>query len=99
VRRVGGLLALAPSGRGLCHARGDGFDLHAAVVVPPRDRARLERLCRYALLARVSSPKPRRDRREPRSAAARLEVSEALLRDFQELTPFPYRPFARSFDS
>ena len=29
--------------------RGNGFDLHAAVVVPPRDRARLERLCRYAL--------------------------------------------------
>jgi hypothetical protein len=43
------LLALAPSGRGPCHARGNGFDLHAAVVVPPRDRARLERLCRYAL--------------------------------------------------
>ena len=26
------LLALAPSGRGPCHARGNGFDLHAAVV-------------------------------------------------------------------
>jgi len=52
VRRCGAsaeLLALAPSGRGPCHARGNGFDLHAAVVVPPRDRARLERLCRYAL--------------------------------------------------
>jgi hypothetical protein len=52
VRRCGAsadLLALAPSGRGSCHARGNGFDLHAAVVVPPRDRARLERLCRYAL--------------------------------------------------
>jgi hypothetical protein len=43
------LLALAPSGLGPCHARRNGFDLHAAVVVPPRDRARLERLCRYAL--------------------------------------------------
>jgi Putative transposase len=43
------LLALAPPGRGPRHARGNGFDLHAAVVVPPRDRARLERLCRYAL--------------------------------------------------
>jgi len=52
VRRCGGsadLLALAPSGLGPCHARGNGFDLHAGLVVPPRDRARLERLCRYAL--------------------------------------------------
>jgi hypothetical protein len=43
VRRCGAsadLLALAPLGRGPCHARGNGFDLHAAVVVPPRDRAR-----------------------------------------------------------
>jgi hypothetical protein len=43
------LLALAPQGLGPCHARKNGFDLHAGVVVPPRDRARLERLCRYAL--------------------------------------------------
>jgi hypothetical protein len=52
VRRVGAsaeLLALAPSSRGPCHAHWNGFDLHAGVVVPPRDRARLERLCRYAL--------------------------------------------------
>jgi hypothetical protein len=49
VRRVGAsaeLLALAPSGRGPCHARGNGFDLHAGVVVPPHDRAGLERVCR-----------------------------------------------------
>jgi hypothetical protein len=43
------LLALAPSALGPCHARRNGFDLHAGVVVPARDRARLERLCRYAL--------------------------------------------------
>jgi hypothetical protein len=52
VRRGGAsadLLALAPSGLGPCHARRNGFDLHVGVVVPPRDRARLERLCRYAL--------------------------------------------------
>ena len=52
VRRGGAsaeLLALAPQGLGPCHARRNGFDLHAGVVVPPRDRARLERLCRYAL--------------------------------------------------
>jgi hypothetical protein len=58
VRRCGAsaeLLALAPSGRGPCHARGNGFDLHAAVVVPPRDRRRLERLCRYALRAPIAA--------------------------------------------
>jgi hypothetical protein len=43
------LLELATSSRGPCHARENGFDLHAAVVVPGRDRARLERVCRYAL--------------------------------------------------
>jgi hypothetical protein len=32
-----------------CHARGDGYDLHAGVLVPGEDRARLERVCRYAL--------------------------------------------------
>jgi hypothetical protein len=52
VRRGGAsaeLLALAPQCLGPCHARRNGFDLHAGVIVPPRDRARLERLCRYAL--------------------------------------------------
>jgi putative transposase len=43
------LSMLAPSGLGPCHARWHGFDLHAAVVIPPRDRAQLERLCRYVL--------------------------------------------------
>ena len=32
-----------------CHAAGGGFSLEAGVVVPARDRARLERVCRYAL--------------------------------------------------
>ena len=35
----------------------------------------------------------------PRSAAARLAVAEALFQDFEELTPFEFAPFARSFDS
>lgn len=35
--------------RGGCHARANGFDLHAGLVVPAGDRARLERVCRYAL--------------------------------------------------
>jgi hypothetical protein len=51
--------ALAPPGLGPCHARWRGFDLHAAVVVPPRDRARLERLCRYALRPPVAQDRLR----------------------------------------
>ena len=34
---------------GLCHARSNGFDLHAGLVVPAGQRERLERVCRYAL--------------------------------------------------
>jgi hypothetical protein len=40
--------------RGHCHARSNGFDLHAAVVVPEGQRERLERMCRYALRPPVS---------------------------------------------
>jgi hypothetical protein len=52
VRRCGAspeLAAAVVPTRGPCHARRDGFDLHAGLVVPARDRARLERTCRYAL--------------------------------------------------
>jgi hypothetical protein len=34
---------------GDCHARANGFDLHAGLVVPAGQRERLERACRYAL--------------------------------------------------
>ena len=34
---------------GRCHARQDGFDLHAGVLVPAGERERLERGCRYTL--------------------------------------------------
>ena len=34
---------------GGCHARANGFDLHAGLVVPAGQRERLERVCRYAL--------------------------------------------------
>jgi hypothetical protein len=40
---------LSASTLGACHAHANGFDLHAGVVVPANDRARLERVCRYAL--------------------------------------------------
>ncbi len=46
---------------GACHARWDGFDLHAAVRVPAGQRDRLERVCRYAL--------------RPPVAGARLQVA------------------------
>ncbi len=35
----------------------------------------------------------------PRSAAARLREAERLFRDFAVLTPYPFVPFARTFDS
>ena len=39
---------------GACHARWEGFDLHAAVRVPAGQRDRLERVCRYALRSPVA---------------------------------------------
>ena len=39
---------------GSCHARWQGLDLHAGLVVPAGQRARLERVCRYALRAPVA---------------------------------------------
>jgi hypothetical protein len=50
VRRLGeGPDAAAMSSHGPRHAHLDGFDLHADVWVAARDRAGLERLCRYVL--------------------------------------------------
>jgi hypothetical protein len=43
--------APAPAG---CHARANGFDLHAGLVVPAGHREQLERVCRYALRPPVS---------------------------------------------
>jgi hypothetical protein len=43
-----------PVVRGPCHAAHDGFDLDAGVVVPARDRSRLEPVCRYALRPRIA---------------------------------------------
>jgi len=53
---------------------------------------------------RMPPRKPRRttSRRRPRrrgSPAAWLAEAEALFRDFARLTPYPYVPFVRSFDS
>jgi hypothetical protein len=41
--------ATAPSGLGSCHARHDGFDLHAGLRVRADERDRLDPICRYAL--------------------------------------------------
>ena len=47
------------SGLGPCHARWRGYDLHANVCVPSRDRSQLERLCRYALRPPVAQERLR----------------------------------------
>ncbi len=50
IRRLGdpsGKIEAPPLGR--CHARSNGFDLHAGLVVPAGERERLDRVCRYAL--------------------------------------------------
>jgi len=39
----------APRALGRCHARSNGFDLHAGLVIRAGQRERLERVCRYAL--------------------------------------------------
>ena len=50
VRRWGDTIeAPDPPPLGRWHARQQGFDLHAGIVVPAGSRDRLERLCRYAL--------------------------------------------------
>jgi hypothetical protein len=51
VRRRGHFLSAVtePPGLGPCHARHNGFDLHAGLCVPADQRARLERICQYAL--------------------------------------------------
>jgi hypothetical protein len=62
VRRCGAspdLAALPVPRRGPCHAHAGGFDLHAGVMVPARDRAQLDRLCRYALRPPIAADRVR----------------------------------------
>lgn len=44
---------------GRCHARQDGFDLHAGVLVPADQRARLDQVCRYTLRPPVAQDRLR----------------------------------------
>jgi putative transposase len=61
VRRLGkDLGGTVPSARGPRQAQLGGFDLHANVRVPGRDRARLERLCRYMLRPPLAQERLRR---------------------------------------
>ena len=57
VRRRGVPLDADPEPRGLgpCHARHNGFDLHAGLCVPADQPDRLERVCRYALRPPVTN--------------------------------------------
>ena len=52
--------ATEPSGLGPCHARHNGFDLHAGLCVPADQRDRFDRLCRYALRPPVAQDRLRR---------------------------------------
>jgi hypothetical protein len=57
-------LGAAPAERGEpmalpCHARWEGFDLHAGLLVPAGQRDRLERVCRYALRPPVAGERLR----------------------------------------
>lgn len=47
--RLGDASARTPPTPSSCHARWEGFDLHAGVRIPAGQRDRLERVCRYAL--------------------------------------------------
>lgn len=49
LRRGGGQDDAGAIPLGRCHARWDGWDLHAGLVIPPGDRERLDRVCRYTL--------------------------------------------------
>jgi Putative transposase len=50
LRRLGDAVEpVETSTPGPCHARANGFDLHAGLVVPAGQRERLERIVRYAL--------------------------------------------------
>jgi hypothetical protein len=53
---------VAPTTLGPCHARADGFDLHAGLVVRAGHRDRLERVCRYALRPPLAQERLRRTR-------------------------------------
>ena len=52
--RVGGAGRWQPQAKGPLCAESDGFSLHANTWVAPRDRDRLESLCRYAARPAVS---------------------------------------------
>ena len=84
---------------GPCHARQERFDLHAAVRIPGGSRARLERLCRYALRPPVGQDRLRltadgrvavalRRRWSDGTTAIVLEPTELLAR-LAVLTPRP----------
>ncbi len=55
LRRLGHARDAVERPRGDCHARWNGLDLHAGLVVPAGQRERLERVCRYVLRPPVTS--------------------------------------------
>lgn len=55
LRRRGHAHASVDRPMGSCHARWNGLDLHAGLVIPAGQRDRLERVCRYVLRPPVTS--------------------------------------------
>lgn len=53
----------------------------------------------FQAMPKAHKPRRRRGRRGSSLAARRLFEAERLFLDFRELTPYRFRPFARSFDS
>ena len=68
---------------GRCHARSNGFDLHAGLVVPAGQRERLEGVCRYALRPPVACERLRvtgDGRVRLQSALHRIHLAARVLR-------------------
>jgi hypothetical protein len=61
---------------GPCHARANGFDLHAGLVVPAGQRERLERIVRYALPPQRAQSARWGPRLRPPVAQERLHLTD-----------------------
>lgn len=77
---------------GRCHARQDGFDLHADVWVPAHQRDRLERVCRYALRPPVAQDRLHAHPvRSPRTAGTPRRAHPAAADQFDSVSRRPWR--------
>ena len=75
-----------------CHARWEGFDLHAGVRVPAGQRDRLERVCRYTLRAPLSDARLHRTSTGDVAVALRTPWANGT-----HTSPFRRLPFSRAW--